>query len=230
MADIADLQRKLGYTFTDQALLTRALTHRSHNTRNNERLEFLGDAILNFLIAEELFTRFHGAREGQLSRLRAKLVRGQTLAEIAREFDLGDYLIMGTGELKSGGFERDSILADALEAVIGAMYSDSNLPTVRKTLLEWFYARLESISLDRTHKDPKSRLQEFLQARQANLPDYVVLEVTGKSHDQNFIVECRSEMLEMPARGEGGSRRMAEQNAAAIALLQLGVEHDPGLA
>lgn len=227
MPEPTTLQRKLGYSFTNESLLTRALTHRSHNTSNNERLEFLGDAILNFIIAEELFVRFPGAREGQLSRLRARLVRRQTLAEVAREFDLGDYLIMGTGELKSGGFERDSILSDAMEAIIGAIYSDSNLPTVRKALLEWFYARLESISLEKSQKDSKSRLQELLQARQANLPEYVVIEVTGQSHDQNFIVECRSELLEEPVKGEGSSRRVAEQNAAMVALAQLGVEHDP---
>lgn len=226
MAQDEKLQRTLGYTFDNQELLTRALTHRSHNSRNNERLEFLGDAILNFVIAEELFTRFVEAREGQLSRLRARLVRRQTLAELAREMELGDHLIMGTGELKSGGFDRDSILSDALEAVIGAIYSDSNLAVARSTILDWFYTRLDALSLDKSQKDSKSKLQEFLQARQANLPEYVVVEVTGRSHDQTFIVECRSELLQTPSRGQGTSRRAAEQKAASVALVQLGVEHD----
>lgn len=221
------LQRRLGYRFNNEALLTRALTHRSHAARNNERLEFLGDSILNFIIAEDLFTRFPEAREGQLSRLRARLVRRQTLAELAREFELGDSLIMGTGELKSGGFDRDSILSDALEAVIGAIYCDSNLDAVRTAVLAWFYSRLESLSLEKSQKDSKSRLQEFLQARQANLPEYVVVNVMGKSHDQTFIVECRSELLDGAVRGEGSNRRAAEQNAAAMALARLGVDHDP---
>lgn len=226
MAQNDPLQRSLGYAFNDETLLVRALTHRSHNSRNNERLEFLGDAILSFIITEDLFTRFTAAHEGQLSRLRAKLVRGQTLAELAREFNLGNFLIMGTGELKSGGFERDSILADALEAIIGAIYTDSDLATTRRTLLDWFDGRLAALSLDKSQKDSKSKLQEFLQARQANLPEYVVVNVTGKSHDQTFVVECRSEMFTSAVRGEGGSRRVAEQNAAAAALVQLGLDHE----
>lgn len=221
------LERTLGYSFEDEELRDRALTHRSHHSRNNERLEFLGDSILNFVIAEDLFLRFTAAREGQLSRLRARLVRGQTLAEIAREMNLGDYLIMGTGELKSGGYDRDSILADALEAIIGAIYVDSDFDGARRVILDWFDSRLEALSLDKSQKDSKSRLQEFLQARQANLPEYVVVEVSGKSHDQTFFVECRSELLEEPARAEGNSRRIAEQNAAAIALEMLGVARDP---
>ena len=221
------LQRRLGYTFNNQSLLNQALTHRSHNTKNNERLEFLGDAILNFVIAEELFKRFPEAKEGQLSRLRARLVRRLTLAELAREFELGDHLIMGTGPLKSGGFDQDSILSDAMEAIIGAIYSDSNIEKVRAAVLDWFYVRLDALSLEKSQKDAKSRLQEFMQARQANLPEYVVTEVAGKAPEEIFRVECRSELLDSPAVGEGGSRRAAEQNAAAIALAKLGVEHDP---
>lgn len=221
------LQRKLGYSFDNEDLLRRALTHRSHGPENNERLEFLGDAILNFVVAEALFTRFPTAREGQLSRLRARLVRRRTLAELAREFDLGGHLIMGTGELKSGGFERDSILSDVFEAIIGAIYIDSNLFTVNRCIHDWFYARLEALSLEKSQKDSKSKLQEFLQARQANLPEYIVIDVSGQSHDQMFTVECRSELLEEPVRGEGSSRRTAEQNAATVALTALGVNHDP---
>lgn len=221
------LQALLGYSFGSTELLSRALTHRSHSSSNNERLEFLGDAILGFVIAEALYSRFNTAREGQLSRLRARLVRRQTLAEVARELDLGDHLIMGSGELKSGGFERDSILSDTLEALIGAIYIDSDLATVKTCILALFDDRLLSLSLEKSQKDSKSKLQEFLQARQAELPEYVVTDITGKSHDQTFTVECRSELLPAPARGKGGSRRVAEQNAASVALGQLGVDHDP---
>lgn len=221
------LQQRLGYVFSDESLLNQALTHRSFGSRNNERLEFLGDSILNFIIARELYERFPSAREGQLSRLRARLVRRQTLADIAREFSLGDYLIMGSGELKSGGFKRDSILSDTLEAVVGAMYLDSDIDRVGERVGSWFNSRLEALSLKTSQKDSKSRLQEYLQARQYDLPEYIVVEVKGASHEQKFQVECRCELFDVPAVGEGSSRRVAEQNAAAIALEKLGVEHEP---
>ncbi|MBD3649185.1 MAG: ribonuclease III [Pseudomonadales bacterium] len=221
------LEQRLGYTFTKPELLTQALTHRSFGTTNNERLEFLGDAILNFIIARELFDRFPSAREGQLSRLRARLVRRQTLAEVAREFSLGDYLIMGSGELKSGGFKRDSILSDSLEAIIGAMYLDSDINCVEERVTSWFYGRLDALSLKTSQKDSKSRLQEYLQARQHELPEYVVVDVKGAAHAQKFQVECRTALLDEPAVGEGSSRRIAEQNAAGIALARLGVDHEP---
>lgn len=226
MTSVARLQETLGYQFTDEALLARALTHRSFSRDNNERLEFLGDSILNFLIAEDLFLRFDGAREGQLSRLRALLVKRQTLAAIARDFGVGDYLSMGSGELKSGGYDRDSILSDALEAIIGAMYLDADLATVRERLLDWFEDRLDSLSLDQSQKDAKSRLQELLQSRGADLPEYVVVETRGQSHNQIFFVECRSGLLEAPARGKGSSRRGAEQAAATVALHMFGVDHE----
>lgn len=226
MASQDKLQRKLGYAFADNDLINLALTHRSHGPANNERLEFLGDAILNFIIAEALYRRFDDASEGQLSRLRARLVKRRTLAEIARELDVGDCLIMGPGELKSGGFERDSILSDALEAIIGAMYIDSGIVETSDVVLGWFYSRLDELSPKKSHKDAKSRLQEFLQARQAELPEYVVTNIEGKAHDQTFYVECRSELLDSPAKGSGGSIRIAEQNAAVIALVKLGVDHE----
>jgi len=138
MPNIEKLQRRLGYTFSQPDLLTQALTHRSHSSKNNERLEFLGDSILSFVITEDLYRRFEAAREGKLSRLRAKMVKRQTLAEIAREFDLGDYLIMGSGEFKSGGFQRDSILSDTLEAVMGAMFLDADLEIVQERIVSWF--------------------------------------------------------------------------------------------
>ncbi len=219
-----ELEQRLGYTFNDSGLLKQALTHRSFGAVNNERLEFLGDAILNFIIARELYHRFPTAREGQLSRLRARIVRRQTLADAAREFSIGDHLIMGSGELKSGGFNRDSILSDTLEAIIGAIYLDSGVERVIERVDTWFGPRLDALSLKISQKDSKSRLQEFLQARQHELPEYVVVDVKGAAHDQVFYVECRTEMLDEPALGEGGSRRIAEQNAAARALARLGVD------
>lgn len=220
---LARLTERLGYAFTDTSLLKRALTHRSFSADNNERLEFLGDSILNFLVAEDLYLRFDAGREGQLSRLRASLVNRTTLAEIARDFELGDHLMMGSGELKSGGFDRDSILSDALEAIIGAMYLDADLTTVRERLQVWFESRLDALSLSESRKDAKSRLQEFLQARAEALPEYEVVELRGKSHDQTFIVECRAALLAEPARGKGSNRRGAEQAAASVALSMLGV-------
>jgi len=217
------LEKSLGYQFQQHDFLKQALTHRSFGASNNERLEFLGDAILTFVIADALFEQFPTANEGQLSRLRALMVRGKTLAEIAREKSLGDFLIMGSGELKSGGFARDSILSDALEAIMGAIYLDSNLETVRMTMLEWFDERLNSLSLENMHKDSKTLLQEFMQARKAALPDYKVVQITGKAPDEIFVVECRSDLLEGVARGEGGNRRIAEQMAATRALKMMGL-------
>ena len=220
------LEKKLGYRFQRRELLNQALTHRSYGAVNNERLEFLGDAILNFVVADALYKQFPSAREGQLSRLRAHLVRRQTLAEIAREVSLGDHLIMGTGEMRSGGFDRDSILSDTLEGIIGATYLDGDLESARANILAWFASRLESLSLDNSQKDSKTRLQEFLQAKRAMLPEYVVTKMTGKAPDQMFTVECRSEMLSGVAIGHGGNRRIAEQMAATQALSLLGVPEE----
>ncbi|MCH7741584.1 MAG: ribonuclease III [Proteobacteria bacterium] len=219
---LSTLEKKLGYQFQQQKLLHQAVTHRSYGADNNERLEFLGDAILNFVVADALYMQFPSAREGQLSRLRARLVRRQTLAEIAREICLGDYLIMGMGELRSGGLDRDSILSDALEGIIGAMYIDSDLESTRVNVIAWFRSRLQDLSLDDSHKDSKTLLQEFLQAKGAMLPEYVVTKVIGKAPDQVFTVECRSEMLTAVALGQGGNRRHAEQMAATRALSVLG--------
>eukprot|EP01030_Chromulinospumella_sphaerica_P019208 gene19208-19093_t len=171
------LERQLGYTFKDQELMVLALTHRSFAGRNNERLEFLGDAILNFVAGEALFDRFPLAREGQLSRLRARLVKGETLAVLARGFDLGEYLRLGSGELKSGGFRRESILADALEALIGAIYLDAGMEVARERVLAWLAGEFEGLTLVDTNKDPKTRLQEFLQSRGCELPRYEVVDI-----------------------------------------------------
>lgn len=216
--------RKLGYTFKDASLGELALTHRSCGKRNNERLEFLGDSILNFIIAEDLFSRFPEAREGELSRLRAGQVKGETLAEVARELGFGDYLRLGSGELKSGGYRRDSILADSVEAVIGAIYLDSDMDTVRGYVLGWYQTRLEKINLKQTQKDSKTRLQEFLQSRRSALPQYELVKAEGEAHDQTFYILCHVDVLNEPTRGVGSSRRQAEQEAARVALEQLQVE------
>ena len=215
------LSRRIGYFFADLGLLELALTHRSFGGKNNERLEFLGDSILNYVIAEDLFHRFPKAKEGELSRLRASLVKGDTLAELAREFQLGDYLKLGAGELKSGGFRRDSILADTVEGIIGAMYLDAGMDVCREHILSWYKERLDATSLKIVTKDAKTRLQEYLQARKHALPQYDVVDIVGEPHDQTFHVHCYIELCEEAIEGKGNSRRIAEQNAASKALKQL---------
>jgi len=208
------LLKRLGHPFQDMELVELALTHRSCGARNNERLEFLGDSILNFTIGEALFRQFPGAKEGQLSRLRAQLVKGETLAEIAREFELGDCLNLGEGELKSGGFRRDSILADAVEAIIGAIYVDAGMAACSERILSWYKNRLAAISLQETLKDPKTRLQELMQSHRKPLPQYKVAKVSGEAHAQVFTVECHTALLSEPTRAEASSRRTAEKLAA----------------
>lgn len=215
------LCRKLGYFFADLGLLELALTHRSFGGKNNERLEFLGDSILSYVIAEELFHRFEKAKEGELSRLRASLVKGATLADVAREFSLGDYLKLGAGELKSGGFRRDSILEDTVEAIIGAIYLDAGMDTCREHVLRWFKTRLDATSLKIVTKDAKTLLQEYLQARKHALPLYDVVDIIGEPHDQTFHVHCTIELCSEPVIGIGNSRRIAEQKAAADMLAML---------
>jgi len=210
---------RIGHAFSDERLLERALTHRSATTAHNERLEFLGDAALNFIIAELLFRRFPEAREGSLTRLRAALVRRQTLAEVARELGLGDVLALGVGELKSGGRERESILANAVEAVIGAIYLDAGLDTCRERVETMFASRLERLrAREEARKDAKTRLQEFAQARRLPLPEYTVLHVEGSAHEHSFTVECRVAGVGEATIGRGSSRRGAEQDAARKAL------------
>ena len=213
-SELSALCRQLGYTFNNEPLLLEALTHRSAGSHNNERLEFLGDGILNFVIADVLFRMHPDMREGDLSRLRASLVNGNTLAEISREINLGEYMRLGSGELKSGGFRRASILADALESMLGAVYCDSDFETCQALILRLFDNKLNNLPHVDTLKDPKTRLQELLQSRQIPLPAYEVIEVTGKTHAQTFRVECRINELDYVAEGEGSSRRKAEQLAA----------------
>jgi len=222
--DLNEVQRRIGYQFKQPERLLLALTHRSFGNQNNERLEFLGDSIVNMVIAEHLYDHFEKAREGQLSRLRARMVKGVTLAEIGREFELGRFLRLGSGELKSGGFRRESILADAIESIIGAIYLDSDFYTCREQVLRWFEHRLTCLDIQDTQKDPKTRLQEYLQSRQFPLPDYDVISVDGEAHNQTFHVSCALPSLDRKTSGTGSSRRIAEQEAARSALKQLGVE------
>jgi ribonuclease-3 len=221
-----ELTKRLGYVFRDGALLARALTHRSRSSRNYERLEFLGDSILSFIIADVLYDRFPQLSEGELTRLRATLVRRETLATLARELDLGDCLDLGSGELKSGGFDRDSILADGLEAVFGAVYKDGGLEAARDVVLRRYQATLDRIDPGSILKDPKTRLQEFLQRKSLATPVYNVLEVSGEPHQQHFVVECRVPGLAEVVRGEGSSRRYAEQAAASSACKLLNCNSD----
>lgn len=218
---LKQLQDRLGYQFRNSTALTLALTHRSHGADNNERLEFLGDSILNFIIGEALYQQFPQGREGQLSRLRSHLVRGDTLAELGREFALGDHLRLGEGELKSGGKRRDSILADTVEALIGAIYLESGLEPCRERVLDWYAGRLAQLSLNTSAKDAKTRLQEALQARHEPLPVYRVVETQGEAHAFEFTVECKISLLTAPTRGQASNRREAEKQAAAEALRQL---------
>ncbi|WP_430459608.1 ribonuclease III [Thalassolituus sp. LLYu03] len=222
------LSQRIGYTFNDEALVMLALTHRSKGGTNNERLEFLGDSILNFIIADDLYRRFGQAKEGKLSRLRARMVKGQTLAVIAREFELGDFLLLGSGELKSGGHRRESILADTVEALIGAMYLDAGMDVVRERVLSWFDSRLAALTLEDPIKDPKTRLQEHQQANKSRLPHYEVLNVEGPTNEQVFTVECRIPEHAEPVVAQGPSRRAAEQSAAALLLAILGLDDVAG--
>ena len=221
MPDTSRLQRALGYEFSDPHLLSLALTHRSASGRNNERLEFLGDSIVNHIIAEALYHQFPGSREGDMSRMRAALVKGDTLAEVARELQLGEYLQLGPGERKSGGHRRGSILADAFEAVVGAILLDSNVEQCRQCVLAWFAPRLQQLTCGAADKDAKTRLQEYLQGRNQPLPLYELLGVEGKDHDQKFRVACRLQKPTLVVEGLGSSRRKAEQDAAHAALVQL---------
>ena len=193
MKKFSQIQQSVGYQFNNLSLLELALTHRSANKLHNERLEFLGDSILSFVIANELYERFVKQDEGDLSQMRATLVCGQTLAEMGKEFKLGDYLILGQGELKSGGFRRDSIISDAVEAIIGAIYLDSNIETVRRLILTWYQTRLNQIQPGIKQKDAKTRLQEYLQGIHCERPCYLILEVTGDNHEQEFFIQCKLE-------------------------------------
>lgn len=215
---LANLTARLGYEFHDGALLEVALTHRSAGGHNNERLEYLGDAVLAFLIAEILYLKFPKAPEGILTRLRASLVRRESLADVARSLELGTFINLGPGEKKSGGWRRESILANTLEAIIGAVYLDAGLDACRKLIQRLFAEHLPRLSAADPGKDPKTALQELLQARGKPLPVYELVAETGAPHARKFAVKCVVDELNQPVIAEGGSKRNAEQAAAQIAL------------
>lgn len=214
MNETQRLQARLGYRFQDASLLNTALTHRSAGRAHYERMEFLGDAVLNLVISTDLYARFPSATEGELSRLRAHLVKGETLSRLAVELELGEYLNLGSGELKSGGYRRNSILADVLESIIGAIYLDGGFDQTKAFILHTFADRLANVGDIKELKDPKTRLQEYLQARSLSLPVYEVVKTSGQAHKQTFEVSCLVSLLDAPVIATGGSRRKAEQAAA----------------
>lgn len=215
------LNKAIGYTFNNEALLEQALTHRSAAKKHNERLEFLGDAILGMVIGETLYRRFPDVPEGKLTRMRSTLVKGDTLAELAREACMGELLLLGPGELKSGGHRRSSILADAVEALLGAIYLDAGMEAVRGVISRLWESRIEQLDPNAHPKDSKTRLQEYLQGRKLPLPTYEVISITGKDHAQTFEVCCKVEGESDAVTATGNSRRKAEQEAARLTLEKL---------
>lgn len=213
-----ELEEKLGYSFKQVDMLILALTHRSRGDLNNERLEFLGDSIVNFVIAEVLYHQFTKASEGELSRWRASLVNRTALADLAKFFSLGRFIILGQGELRSGGRERESILSCTMEAVIGALYLDAGMLQCHERITAWYQPWLSSLRHAASHKDAKSQLQEYLQQRRLPLPLYQVEKILGEAHQQCFNVSCEVETLRLKVMGEGSSRKRAEQEAAICML------------
>ena len=224
---IEQIEKKIGYSFKDKELIEVALTHRSAKGENNERLEFLGDGILNFLIAELLFKKFSNLSEGDLSRLRSQLVKASTLSDIATKLNIGEFLKLGEGELKSAGWRRPSILADSVEAIIGAIYLDDGLDKARLLIKNWFVDHIKSIDPKKVYKDSKSLLQELLQAEKIDIPEYSIFEINGESHAQTFKVQCKIKKLDICVLGQGSSRKIAEQNAANLALKAMGKANGP---
>ncbi len=218
---LTPLEIALDYRFAAPSLLQQAVTHRSYSVSHNERLEFVGDAVLNCVVARILFERFPSLDEGTLSRSRAGLVNRETLACLARRLELSRHLLLGEGELKSGGPQRASILADALEAVFGAVFLDGGFDAAQRVIVTVYGETLQDIDPEQLGKDAKTRLQEWLQARHLPLPEYVVTEIRGEAHLQHFVVECRIPLLEEAMHGEGNNRRAAEQQAAEAAYRQL---------
>ncbi len=219
MKTLGQLQAVIHYQFKDDSLLKTAMTHRSFSKgQNNERLEFLGDSILGLIISEYIYNRRTSATEGELSRIRASLVKEQALATVARDINLGDFLSLGSGELKSGGFRRASILSDAMEALFGAIFLDAGFDQCKKTILFLYEDYLVTLPSASDLKDPKTTLQEYLQGQQFNLPIYDVVKTVGKSHDQQFTVDCQIIDLNIIVQGTGSSRKKAEQMAASNCL------------
>ena len=222
VSQIIKVSKIFDYDFKDESLLSLALTHRSIGSKNNERLEFLGDSILGMVISSELYNRFPKEKEGVLTRLRSSIVKGETLSEVASELNLGDCIKLGSGELKSGGYRRASTLADVIEAIIGAIYLDSKdefgISKVEKIILTIFRSRIDNCEPTGVLKDPKTRLQEYLQSKNLSLPEYNVVSITGKEHLQTFKVSCSIEGYSNHVVAKGTSRRKAEQAAAEKAL------------
>lgn len=220
--NLARLVASLGHAFKQESLLRQALTHRSYNALHNERLEFLGDSVLNCVIARALYDAFPQLPEGTLSRMRANLVRQETLADIAASLKLGDYLLLGEGELKSGGFRRPSILADALESIFGAVFLDAGFDAARSVVLGLFDSVIANIDPKVSGKDAKTQLQEWLQGQRHPLPEYQLVGTRGEAHDQIFVISCNVPALGIKTQGQGRSRRAAEQEAAMAVLKQAG--------
>lgn len=212
------LEKKLGYTFKQIELLQKAITHRSFAGSNNERFEFLGDALLGVIIAEDLFARFPKATEGQLTRLRASLVKKESLYDIADYLELNKYILLGEGELRSGGLQRQSILSDCVEAVIAAIYLDSDFISCKKIILKLYESKLNNLSLDSSDKDPKTILQELLQAKHIHLPEYTIIAESGLAHNKSFSVRCTINDLNIITEAQAKNRREAEQQAALLAF------------
>ncbi len=213
----ASLSRIIHYTFNDPSFMIMALTHRSFSSQHNERLEFLGDSVLSFLIANELYKRFPRIDEGDLSRLRAQLVKESSLSTIAISMGLGDFIRLGEGELKSAGWRRPSILADTFESIIGAIYLDGGIEPTHKFVLRFFETQLNEIDPKLIQKDPKTLLQELLQSKKSDLPIYTVVSIEGEAHSQTFTIECHIKKSNIKTQGVGNSRRIAEQEAASKA-------------
>lgn len=216
-----DLCRKLDYEFTKPQLLQQALTHRSFSQSNYERLEFLGDSVLNCVIARHLYENYASLPEGDLSRLRSNLVNQQTLFTLAQQLDLGSVLVLGEGERKSAGHRRPSILADAMEAIFGAIFLDGGFDATQRSILNLYVPYMSRVDIKTLGKDAKTLLQEYLQGRKFALPEYIVIAIKGEAHAQSFQVECRIPQMELVTRGEGNSRRAAEQAAADAAYRKL---------
>ena len=221
------MKNVLGHDFSNTELLTMALTHRSFSRNHNERLEFLGDALLGMFIADELYIKFPEAAESDLTRLRSSLVKKEALAQLAKQLDLGSHIRFGIGENKSGGRQKESLLANTLEALIGAIYLDSDLENCRRFILKLYASLLDELTAENIPKDPKSELQEYLQANKKSLPAYNVVAEEGEAHDKLFTIECSIDGITKPIVAKGRSKRNAEQTAARAALEMIALDVDP---
>ena len=221
VSNITQLQRRLGYVFNDPTLLSLALSHRSFASANNERMEFLGDAILGLVVTDYLYQQFPDAREGELSRMRSHIVRGESLAEVAKQLELGSDILLGPGEMKSGGHRRDSILGDTVEALLGAVYLDKGIDASRDRIFDWFKSLLDSALEVKPLKDSKTTLQEWLQQRGKSLPDYKLVDTGGEAHSRLFTVSCKIDAVGQEMTAIATSRRRAEQVVAEQLLTEL---------